>query len=27
LFDDQVIMRVGDPKNLDPTFNLGKGSN
>ena len=27
LFDDQVIMRVSDPKNLDPTFNLGKGSN
>ena len=26
LFDDQVIMRVSDPKNLDPTFNLGKGS-
>ena len=26
LFDDQVIMRVGDPKDLDPTFNLSKGS-
>ena len=26
LFDDQVIMRVMDPKDLDPTFNLGKGS-
>ena len=26
LFDDHVIMRVSDPKNLDPTFNLGKGS-
>ena len=27
LFDDQVIMQVEDPKDLDPTFNLGKGSN
>ena len=27
LFDDQVIMRVSDPKDLDPTFNLSKGSN
>jgi co-chaperonin GroES (HSP10) len=27
LFDDQVIMKVEDPKDLDPTFNLGKGSN
>jgi len=26
LFDDQITMRVGDPKDLDPTFNLGKGS-
>ena len=26
LFDDQIIMRVHDPKDLDPTFNLGKGS-
>ena len=26
LFDDQIVMRVGDPKDLDPTFNLGKGS-
>ena len=26
LFDDQINMRVGDPKDLDPTFNLGKGS-
>ena len=24
LFDDQVIMRVSDPKDLDPTFNLGR---
>tara|TARA_R100001143_G_scaffold1605_1_gene4128 strand:+ start:461 stop:883 length:423 start_codon:yes stop_codon:yes gene_type:complete len=24
LFDDQIIMRVSDPKNLDPTYNLGK---
>ena len=23
LFDDQIIMRVEDPKDLDPTFNLG----
>jgi len=26
LFDDQIVMRVADPKDLDPTFNLGKGS-
>ena len=26
LVDDQIIMRVEDPKDLDPTFNLGKGS-
>ena len=26
LFDDQVVMRVEDPKDLDPTFNLTKGS-
>ena len=26
LFDDQIIMKVDDPKDLDPTFNLGKGS-
>ena len=26
LFDDQITMRVEDPKDLDPTFNLGKGS-
>mgnify|MGYP003146232986 FL=1 len=26
LFDDQIIMQVEDPKDLDPTFNLGKGS-
>ena len=26
LFDDQIIMKVEDPKDLDPTFNLGKGS-
>ena len=24
LFDDQVIMRVSDPKDLDPTFNLAR---
>ena len=24
LFEDQVIMRVSDPKDLDPTFNLAK---
>ena len=24
LFDDQVIMRVRDPKDLDPTINLAK---
>jgi len=24
LFDDQVIMRVNDPKDLDPTFNLAR---
>ena len=23
LFDDQITMRVEDPKDLDPTFNLG----
>jgi len=23
LFDDQIIMRVEDPKDLDPTFDLG----
>ena len=27
LFDDQIIMKVDDPKDLDPTFNLGIGSN
>jgi len=27
LFDDQIIMRVEDAKDLDPTFNLGRGSN
>ena len=26
LFDDQITMRVEDPKDLDPTFNLSKGS-
>jgi len=26
LFDDQIIMKVEDPKDLDPTFNLGIGS-
>ena len=26
LFDDQIIMKVEDPKDLDPTFNLTKGS-
>jgi co-chaperonin GroES (HSP10) len=26
LFDDQIILRVEDPKDLDPTFNLTKGS-
>ena len=26
LFDDQIMMKVTDPKDLDPTFNLGKGS-
>ena len=26
LFDDQINMKVGDPKDLDPTFNLTKGS-
>ena len=26
LFDDQISMRVEDPKDLDPTFNLTKGS-
>ena len=24
LFDDQIIMKVGDPTHLDPTFNLTK---
>ena len=23
LFDDQINMKVEDPKDLDPTFNLG----
>jgi len=27
LFDDQIIMKVEDAKDLDPTFNLGKSSN
>ena len=27
LFDDQITMKVEDPKDLDPTFNLGMGSN
>ena len=26
VFDDQIIMQVEDPKDLDPTFNLGKSS-
>ena len=26
LFDDQIVMRVEDPKDLDPTFNLTKVS-
>ena len=26
LYDDQVIMKVQDPKFLDPTFNLTKYS-
>jgi co-chaperonin GroES (HSP10) len=26
LYDDQVIMKVQDPKFLDPTFNLSKYS-
>ena len=26
LFDDQITMRFQDPKDLDPTFNLTKGS-
>ena len=26
LFDDQITMVVEDPKDLDPTFNLTKGS-
>ena len=26
LLDDQIIMKVEDPKDLDPTFNLGIGS-
>ena len=27
LFDDQITMRLQDPKDLDPTFNLTRGSN
>ena len=27
LYDDQIIMRVESPKNLDPTFNLTASSN
>ena len=27
LFDDQIILKVEDPKDLDPTFNLTRGSN
>ena len=27
LFDDVVLMTIEDPKDLDPTFNLSKGSN
>jgi len=27
LFDDQITMKVEDPKDLDPTFNLGVESN
>jgi len=27
LYDDQIIMRVESPKNLDPTFNLTSSSN
>ena len=27
LFDDQIVMKVEDAKDLDPTFNLGKSSN
>ena len=26
LFDDQITMKVGDPKDLDPTFNLSRAS-
>jgi len=26
LFDDQITMRLQDPKDLDPTFNLSRGS-
>ena len=26
LFDDQIMLRVEDPTDLDPTFNLGAGS-
>ena len=26
LFDDQIIMKVEDPKDLDPTFNLSTSS-
>jgi co-chaperonin GroES (HSP10) len=26
LFDDQIILRVEDPKDLDPTFNLTRAS-
>ena len=27
LFDDQIMLKVEDPKDLDPTFNLTRGSN
>ena len=27
LFDDQIILKVEDPKDLDPTYNLTRGSN
>ena len=27
LFDDQITMRLEDPKDLDPTFNLSSMSN
>lgn len=27
LFDDQITMRLQDPKDLDPTFNLSHSSN